>query len=421
MVKDKTLYDRLEIDSNASDNDIKKAFNRLSKLWHPDKRINEDKNIVTQKFQEINQAKEILLDPEKRELYDRIGMDILKGDINENSFENLFNGFPNGFPFDLNNGKKIKKENIVKTLDVTLEQIYNEEIINYTYQQKQYCQTCNGEGTQNGLPNICPKCNGKGIGIQILRIGMMVQQTVGNCQNCNGTGQLKDKNNMCNICKGNCFLLKSKNIQIPLKAGLSNNNKINLTGKGHIYKDGKSDLILTINELPHLYYKRYENDLYIEIILKLHEALFGFNKIITHLDGRKLNISCTNYTPINMIRKIENEGIKFLQGDKKGNLYINFTVNIPNLQYINNDLKDKLLSLLQSVDTPSINSTYYTDIKHNSNIDSINNRLLYDCNKDESEEILYIFNSKLNSNTNDNNDAGSQNAYHANINECTQS
>ncbi len=100
MVKDNTLYHRLDISSEATDSEIQKAFIRLSKKWHPDKHPEEKKEEATQKFKEIQEAKEILLDKNRRQVYDKVGMDIFNSNqTSEPSGFPGFNGFPNGFPF----------------------------------------------------------------------------------------------------------------------------------------------------------------------------------------------------------------------------------------------------------------------------------------------------------------------------------
>jgi len=423
MVYDSILYDRLEVSPNASEIDIRKAFNRLSKIWHPDKRTeDEDKNIATQKFQEITEAKEILLDSEKRSRYDQLGINMLNPENQFANMNNPFSGFESmfnhNFPFGVKKNTK-KIEDIIKTLDITLEQIYNEEIINLSYSQKNYCTTCNGEGTSNGHKNICKLCNGKGMNIQLIRMGPMIQQTMVNCNVCNGTGKLVDANNKCKICDGKCYINKIKNIQIPLKAGLTHNNKICLSGKGNQHINEKSDLILIINELPHSIFKRHENDLYMELEIKLYQALFGFDKIITHLDNRILHINSINSTNFNCIKKIHNEGMKSIQKNKKGDLYIKFIINIPDL-LVDNNLKEQLKSLLQlneksEVDNEKLIINNLTYIK----------TILNDCDKDNSNYIDCLFNN-LNSNDNSNNNNNNESENNDNNNnnnnpECVQS
>jgi DnaJ-class molecular chaperone len=198
MVKDTTLYDRLEVPPESDENQIKKAYNKLSKIWHPDKHLDEaEKEKASLKFKEITEAKEILLDKQKRDTYDQMGMDMFNAQQHDNQFnpfENMFpGGFPGGFPFGgmphgHNMGPRQQQlENIIAKIDVTLEQLYNEETINFSYKQKVSCAPCNGEGTKDGKSVQCQTCNGKGMRVQVIQIGPgMLQQVTSECHNCKG-------------------------------------------------------------------------------------------------------------------------------------------------------------------------------------------------------------------------------------------
>jgi DnaJ-class molecular chaperone len=356
MVKDTILYSRLEISPNANDNEIKKAYARLSKIWHPDKNPNNIEE-ATRKFQDINEAKEILLNNDKRAIYDEIGMDIIKGGghhqpAHDNSFfENLINqhfsfNINSNFNFTNNNNNKNEvPENIVANINVSLEQIYNQEIITFQYKQKIYCTSCDGNGTEDGMPPICNECSGKGMKIQIIRSGFMIQQIMGTCNNCNGSGKIVKEG--CKNCNKLGYNIKEKNISIPLKAGLTTGNKISLNGKGHQFKNNKTDLILNIIELPHNIYKREQDNLIIEIELKLYQALLGFTKLITLLDGSKLNISYNGKTDYGTIKIIKNYGMQSLNSNNKGNLIIKFIYSLPNIQ---DELKLQVKTLLHDKD-----------------------------------------------------------------------
>ena len=417
MVLDTTLYDRLEISCDASENDIKKAFNKLSKIWHPDKCNETDKEKATKKFQELTQAKEILLDTQKRELYHKIGMNIFNENYNEtpfSGFQNFDSFFSGGFPFSnhtRNNNEKFV--DIIGKVKVSLEQIYNEETISYTYEQNNYCQTCNGEGNKTGKPNICNVCNGKGVHVQVIRLGSLIQQSMGNCHTCNGTGKLKNDIDKCLSCNGICFIKKSKTIQIPLKNGLTHNNKVSFANKGNQYKNKKTDLIIIIKELQHPYFKRIENDLYFKIKLNLYEALFGFNKIIEHLDGRKLNIIYNNKLDFNSVIKIPNEGILYLNSNMKGNLFIIIDIILPNLLNIDNKIKLELNNIFN--DTKYNNSL----IQDNTNLENTISTKLELCNIDISNNIINKLNN-CNENNNDDEDYNANNNYN-HTNDCRQS
>ena len=403
MVKDTTLYDRLQIPTDSSEAQIKKACNKLLKEWHPDKHVNSESTLKDKakiKFEEISVAKEVLLDENKKQIYDQIGMDMFKNGMDNNvdhnsanPFNDFGNIFGNGFPFGMGGmggmpgmpgmgGMQPRNsipENIVEHIVVTLEQIYNEETINVTYNQKIYCIKCDGEGTKNNKQNKCTGCDGRGVKVIVLRRGNMIQQTVGECNLCKGKGKIINDCDKCEICNGKSYIVKEKIIQIPLKSGLSHGNKINLSGKGNQFKNVKTDLILVINETTHEIFKRLENNLFIEIELKLYQSLFGFDKVINHLDGRKLHISSSCKTDFNTIRKIQGEGMKSIQSENKGDLFIKFSIDLPNLINLPSETKMQLKSILQTFDksevqseaqvskTPNLIKTIQTDCKQNQN------------------------------------------------------
>jgi DnaJ-class molecular chaperone len=386
MAKDKTLYDRLEVSHDASETDIKKSYNRLSKIWHPDKHQDEaEKEKASIKFTEINQAKEVLLDGEKRKIYDQLGMDMFTAE-GQAQQQNPFAGgfpFPGGFPFGNmhpQQQQQQRQKDIIKVIDVTLEQLYKEETVHFSYKQKLVCSPCNGEGTKDGKPGTCQGCGGKGKRIQIIRMGNMIQQMISDCPECNSTGSKVNENNKCSDCNGKGSQTKDKSIIVPLKSGLTHGNKINLSGKGHQLKNGKTDLIVVINELPHRLFKRHQDDLYLTLDLKLYQALFGFDKVITHLDGRKLHISTTNKTDYNMVRRIENEGMKSLQ-NTKGHLYIKFHFTLPNLNQ-----NEQIKSMLQNVDKLEVHLE-----KQITTTPNLNNTKIHECNPTHSEQVKQLF------------------------------
>lgn len=373
MVRDTTLYDRLEITPDSNDIQIKKAYNKMSIKWHPDKHVNsteEQKATATTKFQEISQAKEILLDAEKRQIYDQIGMDIFKngmdnqhnfhqggnpfGDIFGSNFPFGMGGFPSGMRGHNMGAAQQAPENITEEINITLEQIYNEDTIQHTYKQKINCSKCDGEGTKDGKKIVCVSCNGRGVKVNIIQVGPMIQQSIGNCNTCNGKGKIINPENNCEICNGKCYVIKDKTIQIPLKSGLTHGNKIELTGKGNQLKTGKSNLVLVIKEQPHNKFKRINADLFIDVNIKLYQSLFGFDKIITHLDDRKIHISSTGKTDFNTIRKISNEGMKSLQTGTRGDLYIKFNIDLPNLSNIPLETRSQLKIALQTFDKQEV-------------------------------------------------------------------
>ena len=393
MVKDTTLYDNLELNPDASEVEIKKAYNQLSKKWHPDKHsqasASEQEEAKT-KFQTINQAKEILLDKEKREAYDQLGMDFLKGGMDagdHSQFGDFGNMFGHGFPFGGMPGmpgmrpQQQEQEDIIQEFNVTLEQLYNDSSVEFNYKYKHCCTKCDGEGTKNFKKSKCMQCDGQGKKINIIRRGPMIQQMIVPCNFCRGTGIFIDESNKCETCDGDRFIFKDKTISIPLKSGLSHGNKISLEGKGHQFKNTRTDLILIINVSNHNIFKRLNDDLFIEIELKLYQALCGFDKIINHLDGRKLHISCTGKTEFNCIRKIVGEGMKKINSpQKKGDLYINFKFTLPILSL---ETKNQLKTILQNFDKQEVQNE--SSIQKMGDLTKVT---MNDCKADYGEKLM---------------------------------
>ena len=315
----------------------------IKRLPPKDRKFVEDnKEEATKKFQEISEAYSILSDEKKRKMYDNLGMDFIKNNGDENSFdpssifEQFFGGSSGGmggfgFPFGFNNNNSNTKQNCNIRLAVDLEQIYNQETITVNYNQKNYCKNCNGFGTKNGLKSECSECDGRGKVMKVFQMGPMIQQTMADCEICNGTGIKIEKNNLCKSCNGKTYIVKDKEIKIPLKNGIKNGNKIKISGKGNQFKEIKTDLIVEILEKEHNKFKRDPNnaDLIIFIELKLYQSLLGFHKIITHLDKRKLYINHLNQVKEGDILVIKNEGMNFLNSDKKGDLKIVFNIKYP--------------------------------------------------------------------------------------------
>ena len=340
MVRDTVLYDRLEIPPTASDTEIKKSFLRLSKLWHPDKHPDEKKEETSRKFQDIQQAKEILSDTEQRAQYDQIGMDIFNQQQQQQQQQGGFpggfpagfagfHGFPSGFP-GMNQQQQQPLEEIVVNLTVSLEDVHNQRVVSVTYPCKHVCDPCKGEGTKSGS-GTCVTCNGAGKRIQIIQMGPMIQQQVHTCNPCRGTGRFIDEKNRCATCEGSGVTTRNKTRGIPLKSGLETGHKIYMQGKGHYLKAGRSDLILVMNVKPHPLFHRFGIDLLYCVDLTLYQALFGFNKLIVHMDGRKLHLMHIGKTEPNTVRCLPMEGLTKLDTNTKGSMYILFNVKLPEI------------------------------------------------------------------------------------------
>ena len=228
-------------------------------------------------------------------------------------------------------------ENCVIEREFSLEDIYNERTVKINYSVKCFCKKCNGTGDETKKLEICKNCDGKGKVVNVRQMGPMIQQFVTVCDACKGTGKKIKK--LCQQCNGKTFLMKNKEIDLPLKNGLDNGNKLQMVDKGHHFVKGKTDLIVIVKQKEHHFYKREGNNLIINLDIPLYQSLFGVNQVITHLDGRQLYIDHNQLVKDNSVMKIKNEGMKILNSSGKGDLIINFKIKYPNLKLLESNEK----------------------------------------------------------------------------------
>lgn len=357
MVKDTILYDRLGLKPGCSSSELKKAYFKLSKKWHPDKNNNSKES--TEKFQEIAEAYEILRDDKKREMYHQVGIDILNhgaegggmGGIDPNDiFRNFFGGMGGGFnPFGNSRQRPVDEieQDIHQKLFVSLEDIYKGNKVKVSYKRKIFCKDCDGTGSKDKKKYICEECNGKGQKVQVIRMGPMIQKAVQTCIKCNGTGRSCKLENQCFKCNGKSFTVKDETLDIPLRTGISEGVKMQVEGKGNVTKNKKSNLILHIVEKEHNDFKRKDNDLITELNISLAESIIGFEKYIKFLDGSNKRIKFSEGLSIGDgdVKMIKGLGMKDSYG-KIGNLIIKFNVTPIDINKLSSKQKSKLANIL---------------------------------------------------------------------------
>lgn len=348
MVKDKKLYDILEINPEATEQEIKKSYFKLSKVWHPDRNPPEDKEKATAKFQEISDAYNILSDADKRKLYDTTGM---TDQNNNHGFDpaDLFGAFGGmggmGDMFGGMGGRRRQEDCMVEQY-VTLEELFTNKKIPVKYKQKVFCNKCNGTGSKDGKSNECKGCNGKGQKIRMIKQGNMIQQiTGGPCDDCGGTGEKVIKDNLCPDCFGNKNIIKEKTFELQLNKKLSNNDKIVVENMGHQLKTGTTNLVIIIKEQPHPVFKRRGNNLYIDMKLRLFQSVYGFSKTLTHLDGNNIVLKYDKMlSHMTTTMKISGAGM-----NSTGDLFINIYTHMPKLDRLdeqeNNILKKLMIKM----------------------------------------------------------------------------
>ena len=363
MVKDTTLYDRLGISPPSNQDEIKKAYRKNAIKHHPDKNPN-NKEAAETKFKEINEAYAILSDENKKNTYDRFGLEAANdgggGFDHSDIFEQFFGGgmsggmggmggmgsMPEGMPFESlfggNRRDKRRQENldIMVEYSISLESIYLGKKADVSYSVNIKCNNCDGTGAKNKKKMTCQACDGKGMVTMTQRLGpgIMTQQTRP-CQKCNGTGESVDPNNVCQNCNSQGLTNKKTSVNINIPPGFKDGNKIKINNKGHYSKhsSSKGALILIIKELKDDNFQRDNNNIMMEIDLRLYQSLFGFYKTIKYFGNEELLIMESGITEPNTIKVIKNKGLPVLETDRRGDLIIKFNVSFP--RHLNIDEK----------------------------------------------------------------------------------
>jgi len=329
MVKETKLYDTLELKPDCTQDEIKKAYKKLSLQYHPDK----NNNSSDEKFIEISKAYSILSDEDKRKLYDEKGEEAVQDSSGEISAFDLFNMFF-GITEELVKCAKDKNNlgEIKKVIEVSLEELYNGATKKITYCQNVSCHICGGTGGQPEV--ICSKCDGKGTIVTSATVENGLRRyTAESCEQCKGTGRYIKAEDLCKECKGKKYLLFQKELNVIVEKGMKDGQKMYLSPEGVVKPCcDKGDVTVILSEMKHPTYMRRGNDLLIQLNLEVVEAFCGFQREIKMLDNRSLVLvpEPGEVFVNNHVKILEQEGMPKPNNPKeKGTLYINFAVTYP--------------------------------------------------------------------------------------------
>jgi DnaJ family protein A protein 2 len=297
--------------------------------YHPDKNPSPE---AAEKFKEYNEAHEILIDPEKRQMYDRYGMDAFKeGPGGGGGMDDFIKQFFGGHGMASRGPKKTK--DIAQALPVTLEDLYLGTVKKMKLTKNVACKTCNHTGSSDGKSYACSECEGSGQCDIVRSIGFgMIRQTV-TCPACRGAGENIPPAKLCSKCKGKKFVKEEKILEVEVERGMKDDEQILFRGESHEapgYLPG--DVIFVVQEQAHEFFKRRDSHLYIDKTIPLVNSLTGFKFVLKHLDGRRLHIS----TPPDMIispgvqLEIPNEGMPVRNyPSERGSILVRFDVEFP--------------------------------------------------------------------------------------------
>ena len=355
MADKRDYYEILGVSKGASEDEIKKAYKKLARKYHPD--MNPGDKAAEEKFKEINEANEILSDSEKKARYDQFGFAGVDPNYGAGA-GGPGGGFGGGFDFgDLGdifgsffgggfgggqqrrNGPQ-RGESIRASVSVTfIEAAFGCEK-QITVDRSEECSTCHGNGCAPGTtPEVCPTCRGTGT-VQVRRqTPMGVFASTSPCSKCGGTGKIVHQ--PCPACQGNGRVRKRKTIKISIPAGIDNGQTISLRGQGHAGKNGGSsgDLLVTVMVQPHEIFRREDTAVFCEAPITFTQAVLGAELEIPTIDG-KVKYNIPEGTQTGTVFRLKGKGIPALNGRGRGDQYVTVVVETP--RGLNKEQKEAL-------------------------------------------------------------------------------
>ena len=361
MAEKRDYYEVLGVSKNASEDEIKRAYKKLARKYHPD--MNPGDKEAEEKFKEVNEANEVLSNPEKKAKYDQFGFAGVDpnygagqggyggaggfdfgdlGDIFGSFFGGGFGGGGRRNPNAPQRGESIRAS---LSVEFTEAAFGCEKSI--TIDRFEQCPTCKGKGCAPGTtPEVCTECHGTGTVTQAQRtpFGMMQSQTV--CPKCRGKGQIIHQ--PCPDCRGAGVVRKRRTIQVNIPAGIDNGQTISLRGQGHSGKNGgpAGDLLITVMVRPHEIFRRDGTAVFCEAPITFTQAVLGGTLEIPTIDG-KVKYDIPEGTQTGTVFRLRGKGIPVLNGRGRGDQYV--TVNIETPRNLNREQKEALMKFSESL------------------------------------------------------------------------
>lgn len=357
-------YEILSVNRNASKDEIKKAFRKLARQYHPD--VSQEDN-AEEKFKEINEAYEVLSDDQKRARYDRYGHAGVQGAAGGGAqgfggFEDIFEDFFSGFVGRQGGGRRgpNRGQDIRVDVNIAFEEAafgIDKEIDFYRLQT---CDVCHGSGAREGShPVTCPDCQGTGEVRQVRQtfVGSMVRVTT--CPRCGGKGTIVE--NPCGSCDGSGRRRNKAAVQVPIPAGVHDGLRIQIRGEGDTGERGArpGDLYVVIHVQEHEYFKRRDSDIILDMSINVAQAALGDKVLVPTLEG-EVEMTIPPGTQTGKTFRLKGKGVPRLRSDGshsgRGDQLVYITVEVPSkLTDRQRELFEELADTMDSQITPQSN------------------------------------------------------------------
>ena len=374
MAGKRDYYEVLGVNKNATDEELKKAYRKLAKKYHPDANP-DNKEEAEAKFKEVNEAYENLSDPQKRRMYDQFGHDGPQGfgggqgPFGQGGYYSYsssgFNGFDDfgdlgdifssffggGFGGKSSSRKQNgprKGADLNLRMEITFEQSFLGVEKEITVTRNETCDNCHGTGAKPGTSvTKCTMCNGTGQVTQVQNTILGQMQTRRTCTACHGTGEIIKE--PCEICHGRGTVRKQPRIKVKIPAGIDDNQTVVLRGEGEPGEKGgpKGDLYITVRIRKHNIFTRNGNNVMCEVPITITQATLGADLEIPMVDGTKVEYKIPDGTQTGTKFVIRNKGFKSVNSSSLGDFI--FIVKVQTPKKLTKEQRDLLVQLAKTM------------------------------------------------------------------------
>ena len=354
-------YEVLGVSRGASEDEIKKAYKKMARKYHPD--LNPGDKTAEEKFKEVNEANEVLSDADKKARYDQYGHAGVDPNFGAGGFGGGFDGsfdfgdlgdiFGSFFGGGFGGGRRTnpnapqRGESIRMSIAISFEEAAFGCEKAVTVERYETCDTCHGNGCAPGTsPEVCPDCHGTGT-VQVRRqTPMGVFATSSPCPKCGGKGRIIHQ--PCKDCRGSGMVRKKKTIQASIPAGIDNGQTISIRGQGNAGKNGgpAGDLLITITVRPHELFRREGTSVLCEAPITFTQAVLGAELEIPTIDG-KVKYTLPEGTQSGTTFRLKGKGIPSINGRGRGDQYV--TVYIETPKNLNKEQKEALKKFAETM------------------------------------------------------------------------
>ncbi len=346
-------YEVLGVSKSASDDEIKKAYRKLAKQYHPD--MNPGDKTAETRFKEVNEAYEILSDKDKRARYDQFGHAGVDPNFNSGGFGGGFGGFDGSMDFDLGDifssffgggGGTRARTGPQRGGDIRVQLTIDFEEAAFgcekeiTVGRTETCTDCGGTGCAKGTTaEVCPDCHGTGTVRTQRQTIMGTMMSTSPCSKCGGTGKIIHQ--PCPICRGTGSAKKQKKITVKVPAGIDDGQAISLRGQGNAGRSGgpAGDLVIVIALRRHPVFQREGSNVYCEQPVTFIQAALGAELEIPTIDG-KVKYDLPEGTQTGTTFRLRGKGIPNINGRGRGDQYVTVVVEVP--KNLNSEQKEAL-------------------------------------------------------------------------------